>query len=177
MTEPILSGQLDLVQATEVPPESEKLKLAILNCANPYQHWQPPYSEISCAGMAISRHAWQQTGFGDVYMSEDHYLGLIARGKGLRMGKCTAAPLLHGHSYSLRGHIKRSFNEGMGARGSDGYYSFDYMLRDALRLGRYRMAVSAVIKHRALSFFEASWFPLRPLFLYIGWRFGKKYWR
>jgi glycosyltransferase involved in cell wall biosynthesis len=176
ITKPILNRELDLVQASEVVPQHENLKLALLNYATPYQHWKLPYSKISCVGLAISRSAWQQTGFGDVQMSEDHYLGMIAREKNIRMGICTASQMLHWHSYSFMGHIKRSFNEGMGARTSDGYYSLCCMLRDIFRIGPYLLAATSVIKYRALPLFEASWFLFRPIFLYIGWRFGKKYW-
>jgi rhamnosyltransferase len=177
MTRPILDGETEIVGATEIPPKEEEIKLAILNCASPHDHWKAPFYSITCVGLAISREAWRQTGFGDVPMSEDKFLGMQARAKGFRMKLCAEVPLLHGHGYSLMGHIKRSFNEGLGARYTDGLYSFGMMLRDIFASSRYRMAASAVFKHRALSVYEACWFPLRPVFIYLGWRFGKRYWR
>jgi rhamnosyltransferase len=176
MTRPILDGQCDVVGATECAPQQDQLKLVILNNTFTYKHWSEPFINISCAGMAISRNSWEQTGFGDVKMSEDKYIGTLLQQKQFRMRMCDQVPLLHGHAYTFSGYVKRAFNEGMGARDTGGFYSFGCLLRDIFSIGRYRMTASAVIKHRALTIIEASWFPLRPVFLYLGWRFGKKYW-
>jgi hypothetical protein len=51
------------------------------------------------------------------------------------------------------------------------------LLRDLFRPATYRAIASGLLKYRRLSPYQAAWFPLRPIFLYIGWRFGKGYWR
>jgi rhamnosyltransferase len=177
MTEPILGGHADIVQATEAVPQSVELKSAVLNFSSLYAKWSPPWDAISCVGMAISRQCWQETGFGDVLMSEDHYLGMLARQKGFRLVKNSSSLLRHGHDYSVISLIKRSFNEGLGAITSDGHYSLGTMLGDIFTISRYRMALSAALKHRRMRLIEVTWLPIRPIFSYLGYRFGKKYWR
>jgi hypothetical protein len=177
MTEPILNDEYDIVQAVETAPQSVGKKLYLHQLGNVYKHWPSPYNRISCAGMAISRKAWDQTGFGDVSMSEDKYLGAQAMKLGLRMGFSNGPPLAHGHEYTPLSLAKRAFNEGMGARTTSGYYSFGDMLRDLTRTGLYRYALAAILKHRTMKPSEAFCFPLRPVFLQIGFRFGRRYWR
>lgn len=177
MTDPILAGQADIVQSTELAPDNLRLKLAIFNVTSIYKDWTAPYDAISCVGLAVSRQCWMETGFGDVEMSEDHYLGMIAREKSFRMAISGGQPLLHGHPYTLVGHIKRCFNEGMGAVGTGGYYSLPLLFHDLFSLARYRMALSAIFKYRQMRMVELAWIPIRHISRYIGWRFGKRYWR
>lgn len=177
MTDPILDGSADIVQAEELAPEPDQSRLKVLHSVTAYRHWPGQYALLSCSGMAISRAAWLQTGFGDVPMSEDKYLGVRAWEKNLRVTIATDPPLLHGHAYTLKGHVKRCFNEGMGARVTGGYYSIGCLLRDLTRRQSLRNSIQAVFVKRQMSPFRASWYLLRPVFLYLGWRFGKGYWR
>jgi len=177
LTEPILNNEYDIVQAVETAPQAIGKKLYLHQLGNVYKHWPSPYNRISCAGMAISRNAWEQTGFGDVSMSEDKYLGAQAIKLGSRMCFSSGPPLAHGHEYTPFSLVKRAFNEGMGARNTGGYYSFGDMLRDLTRADLYRYALAAILKHRTMKPSEAFCFPLRPVFLQIGFRFGRRYWR
>jgi len=176
MTEPILDGRFDIVQSREAAPREVQLKLNVYNCTNLYPHWSEPYVNLSCAGMAISRVAWAETGFGAVVMSEDKYLARAAMERKLRMTFAEGVKLLHGHEYTAVSLAKRAFNEGVGAQKTDGRYSLLAMVRDLFRFQTHKTAVSAVLKYRAMSVPEAVIFPVRPIFLYVGYRFGRKYW-
>ena len=177
MTEPISRDECDLVQSKETSPPELQLKLNVYNCSSAYSHWPSPYVDISCAGMAISRSAWVQTGFGDVVMSEDKYLAQQAMKLQLRVRIAEGVSLLHGHPYTPSALAKRAFNEGVGARRTGGYFPARFLVRDLFRPALYKNAVSAVIKYRAMTVREAAAFPLRPIFLYLGTHFGKRYWR
>jgi rhamnosyltransferase len=177
MTQPILAGNADIVQSREEAPPEVKLKLLVYSFTNPYRAWPAPYVDLSCAGMAISRQAWERTGFGNVVMSEDKYLARQAMNQKLRMTFADGVFLLHGHDYGIATLVKRAFNEGVGVQDTGGYYSLLSALRDVLRPGQFKTAVSAVVKYRAMSIAQAAGYPLRPIFLYLGARFGKGYWR
>jgi rhamnosyltransferase len=180
MTGPILEGRADLVQAEELPPaDAERLGM-VQNFGTAYGHWPMPWLAISCSGLAISRPAWAATGFGPVAMSEDKYLGAAARRLGLRMEISRGAPLLHGHAFTFASLARRAFNEGMGARQTDGRYSLRQLLRDGFGLWRLRWIVNAALRRpsrRDVSLAELARFPVRPIFCYLGYRFGRRYWR
>jgi rhamnosyltransferase len=177
MTEPILSGDCDLVQSDELDSEDARRLVSYSSIGTAYAHWPMPWIAISCSGLAISRSAWAATGFGTVPMSEDKYLAVAARRLGFRVEINRSVPLLHGHVYTATSLMKRGFNEGMGARFSEGRYSLKQLVRDLTRPGIYRRAFSEVVKQRKVSPREAAMMPLRPLFLYLGYKFGKGYWR
>ncbi len=178
MTEPILNGEFDIIQSGQRAPDTLSKALYLQQQGGElYGHWRRPYRDLACWGVALSREAWEKTGFGDVEMSEDKYLGMLAWKLGLRMRFAAGQPLLHGHAYTPISLAKRCFNEGMGARTTNGRYSLRRMFRDLARAPLYRTALGAIFKYRDLRPSEALSFPLRPVFIYIGFRFGRHYWR
>jgi rhamnosyltransferase len=177
MTAPILSGEADIVQAVEKAPGGSWERAAIYfvyTC--PYRSLPRSY-HLSCTGLAISRRAWEQTGFGDVPMCEDKYLAARAREKKLRVRFCSAVPLIHFHQSTLLTLAKRSFNEGLGARYTFGSYGLGTLLLDLTIRGPYRGMASGLLKHHDWRVLSRAWmFPVRPIFLYLGNAFGKRYW-
>ena len=181
VTRPILEGTADLVQSREqLPADAERL-LILHGYGTAYAHWPMPWRGISCSGLAVSRAAWAATGgFGPVPMSEDKYLGAAARRLGLRMVFSDGDPLRHGHAFTARSLAKRAFNEGMGARQTDGRYTLWDAVRDVLRPDRLRWVAGALRRRpsrRSVTLAELATVPIRPTFVYLGFRFGRDYWR
>jgi rhamnosyltransferase len=141
----------------------------------PYNHWPLDMQMFSCVCMAISREAWLKTGFGDVPMSEDKLLAVKALERGLKW-RLASAKVLHGHNYSLSGLVKRSFNEGMGAQQTHGRFGARELFTELFRIRRYRTTLWGLRTGRIRSMAELLFPILRPLALWVGYRFGRKYW-
>ena len=177
MTDPILNDSADIVQAVERSVPGHEARSNLHAVGSPYFEWASPFVDLSCWGLAIGRPAWERTGFGDVPMSEDKYLADKARGLGLRAVIATDAAVDHEHDYTPASLAKRAFNEGMGARPTGGRYPWWRMVRDLTRPATYKYAVSSVVKYRSVRLREAMMFPIRPVFLWAGYAFGREYWR
>jgi hypothetical protein len=177
MTGPILAGQADIVQASEQIPPDMQVRLNMHTLGAAYVDWPEPWPGLCCWGVAISRDAWERTGFGDVPMSEDKYLAVRARRLGLRFSPPVGAMVLHAHQYTLKSMAKRAFNEGMGARVTEGRYPWWRLLRDLTRFSHLKYGLSNWLKYRTASFGDVLIMPVRPVFLWIGYAFGKGYWK
>lgn len=179
MVEPILVGQYDIVQGSEQLTSDTCFsweRRGQFYFASPYRHWTGKRPMLLGVCLAISRAAWEQTGFGDVPMSEDLLLAIKADSLGLRVKRPDDLLVAHGHTYTLISLAKRSFNEGMGARFTEGKYSLVQMFRDICRPKLWRWTIALALRREIGSPAEILFFAVRPLMLYIGFQFGRNYW-
>jgi glycosyltransferase involved in cell wall biosynthesis len=125
---------------------------------------------LSCTCLAISRAAWQATGFGDTPYSTDKFLQKALAEKGFRITRTLTAVATHGHSYDLRALVHRCVNEGIGWRWAGVRYSVWLCLRD-LTVGFARQLPvwwKAVRSRQARDFASIFFFQIRPICLLIG---------
>ncbi len=88
---------------------------------------------LSCTNMAIKKFVWEDTGFGDVPMSEDKFLQKKLFAKNYRMMSEPSALAYHGHQYTCSSLIKRCENEGFGWRLLGVRYDFVDMMKDLVQ--------------------------------------------
>jgi rhamnosyltransferase len=125
---------------------------------------------LSCACLAISRTAWQATGFGDSPYCTDKVLQRKLVEKGFRIVRTPGAVASHGHPYDLPALMKRCLNEGLGWRWAGVRYSLRLCLRD-LTIGFARhMPVwwKALRSGQARDSASIFFFQIRPICLLIG---------
>ena len=131
---------------------------------------------LSCACLALSREAWQATGFSGSAYATDKFVQRALCEKGFRIAGTRGVVAWHGHAYSLRDLVKRCLNEGYGWRLSGAKYKLRWYLRD-LTMGFAENAAawlrclwSAQARDLASIFF----FQIRPICVLIGNRFLKQ---
>jgi rhamnosyltransferase len=179
MIAPIRSRKTDLVRCQDQLPEGVKnfwvrqnqLYTIRIFPDLPDDYW------ISCHCLAISREAWEKTGFGQTPMSEDKYLAQSAFKLRLRTFVIQQPLILHGHDYNLQTLMKRFYNEGIGARWAGGRFNFRDMLKALGRIGIWRWTVRATLRREITTPAEVLFCIVQPLMLWLGYRFGKKYWK
>ena len=125
--------------------------------------------------MAISRKAWQATGFGNTPFCSDKFIQRHWRRRGSASIRSQATVAYHGHTYSLRSLIKRCVNEGLGWRIAGAKYSIPSFLYD-LTVGFARHASmwsKAVWRREARDPASIFFFQIRPVCILIGNRILK----
>lgn len=130
---------------------------------------------LSCTCMAISRKAWEATGFGNTPFCSDKFIQRRLGEKGFRMVLSQAIVAYHGHSYDLHSLIKRCANEGLGWRVAGAKYSIPSFLYD-LTFGFARhtkMWAKAVWRRQARDPASILFFQIRPICVLIGNRILK----
>jgi len=126
------------------------------------------FSTVNCA---IRRSAWERNRFGDMAMLEDK--GFQRRvhitGREIVM---TSAWVLHSHDYDLAQLRKRCRDEGMGWRLVGERYPAARALRDTFVWTNYRELLRGLRAGEVRQMSELVFPLLRPLWLYLGNRFG-----
>ncbi|MDI6765244.1 MAG: hypothetical protein QME52_00205 [Bacteroidota bacterium] len=94
---------------------------------------------------------------------------------GYKIHREMKAMCYHGHTYTVSELVKRCTNEGLGWRLVEQRYSFTEMVRDLFSFKIYRQLLNG-IKNNQIKHISELMFPtIRPLFVYIGNRFIKRY--
>lgn len=131
---------------------------------------------LSFTNIAIKKSVWEEVKCGDSLMCEDKAFQKKAYLKGYKFSRSNQAFAYHGHTYNLRSLIKRCENEGMGWRHAEVKYSFNQMLKD-LKQEKYVYGVllKNIFKGEIKHLSEILFLLIRPIFLYKGNKFNKKY--
>jgi rhamnosyltransferase len=182
MIDPIVKGQADVVQGlTLVPREDNRLflwdRMGVTYFTSEGHEFMRKHGNIglSCTSMAISRQAWQATGFAGTSYCTDKFIQRKLAEKGFRMIATPGVVAYHGHSYNLRSLIKRCTNEGLGWRIAGAKYSIRSFLYD-LTLGFARHAkmwARAIYRREARDPATIFFFQIRPVCILIGNRILK----
>jgi rhamnosyltransferase len=178
LTDDIIHGHADVVQGgVGNPPDDRHIFLwdrmgSAFYFTSEGKVFAKKYGPIplSCACLAISRTAWQATGFGDSPYCTDKFLQRKLVEKGFRITRTPAAVAWHGHRYDLRALVKRCLNEGVGWRWAGVRYSLRLCLRD-LTLGFARHLPvwwKALRSGQARDSASIFFFQIRPICLLIG---------
>jgi glycosyltransferase involved in cell wall biosynthesis len=184
LTEDIVRGAADVVQGGTCSPQEDSRVFLWDRMGSAFYFtsegkvFARKYGPIplSCTCLAISRDAWQATGFGDSPYCTDKFLQRELVEKGFRIARTPGPIASHGHPYDLPALMKRCLNEGVGWRWAGVRYSLRLCLRD-LTLGFARhMPVwwKALRSGQARDSASIFFFQIRPICLLIGNRLLKQ---
>ena len=141
------------------------------------QQWLKLYNNIglSFTNCAIRRSVWIENKIGEIEMSEDKYFQkkIVARGYKILLQK--SAYVAHAHSYSCQSLRKRCENEGLGLRAVGMRYSLFDMIKDMLNIKIWIIFILALSQFKIKEPAEVMFPIIRPLFLFRGNKFLKKY--
>jgi len=130
---------------------------------------------LSCSNLAIRNMVWRDCLFGETPMSEDKALQAKLHAKGHKIFYAREATAYHGHSYCLGSLIKRCENEGLGWRYVNINYSFLDMAYDILSPRKYITLMKGIFQKKIVSSSEFLFPFIRPLWLFKGNHFTKRY--
>lgn len=181
MVEPFNDGNIAVVQGSaEFPPDEtvfywEKVKL--LYFTRESRGWSTKNGGIgmSFVNCAIRRKIWEENQLGAVEMSEDKVFQKMMTLKKYKIMKQPHARCMHTHEYNLITLMKRCENEGLGWKFASVQYRFTDMIRDLMNKEVWK-AWKNGIQHSLIKTRAELFFPLvRPLFVYKGNQFTRKY--
>jgi rhamnosyltransferase len=183
MTEDIINGRSDVVQGVESSPPGDdsiflwdrkgRFYFTTEGCEFFRKYG---WIGLSCTCLAVSRKAWEATGFGGVPYATDKFLQKALVEKGFRISQTREVVAWHGHAYDLNALIKRCLNEGYGWRFAGARYSARMCLRD-LTIGFARNGGAwweCLRSRQAKDIGSILFFQIRPICVLIGNRMLKQ---
>lgn len=183
LTDDIIQGRADVVQGIVASPlDDEHVFLWDRKSAFYFTNEGRAFIRqhgglgLSCTCLALSRAAWKATGFGDTPFCSDKFLQRRLSERRFRMVLSPGVVAWHGHSYTLKGLIKRCLNEGAGWRIAGARYSVPWFLYD-LTVGfakHGRAWVGTVLRGQARDLGSIFFFQIRPVCVLIGNRLLKR---
>lgn len=133
---------------------------------------------LSTVNLAITRNAWEETGFGPIPMCSDKLLQKRAAQAQMRTTLCREAVVQHGHEYSTPALVKRCANEGMALRRLGFNVDFRTVtLADLSSLDNYRILLKGLAEGEINQLSEIFFPILRPLAVWYGNHFLGDLWR
>lgn len=135
-------------------------------------------AELSCVLLAITRLSWSRTGFGGVPFCEDKWLQRKLVAMSYRIVMKEEALAWHGHRYDLGSLTRRCVNEGVGWWSIGVAYTLWDLVRD-LAWGPWKHVADmwkGIVSGQARSLHALLFFQIRPMSLYLGNRFVRRYW-
>ncbi len=130
---------------------------------------------LSNANAAYKRGVWERLRFGAQPIGEDYRFQTKLHDAGLRIAFPDDAPVLHHHDYAFGSLIRRCRNEGLGLRELGFPYNESDLIADLLSPGKYVAWLRDLLRGR-LRTGAALLFPVvRPVSVYAGSRFGKRF--
>jgi len=134
--------------------------------------------KLSCECLAITRKAWESTGFGDAPYCEDKRIQVRLHRQGFRILKILDPIAYHDHRFTFVQLMKRCHNEGVGWRSASALYSTRRFVSDlVLAPFRFRRElIEAVLVGRLRTPAELLFFQVRPICVFIGNRFSRQLW-
>jgi rhamnosyltransferase len=133
---------------------------------------------LSCVCLAMTKRAWQNTGFSESPYCEDKLIERRLKEKRIKVVQMQEVIAWHGHDYNLMGLIRRCYNEGVGWHFAEVRYSIRNLLGDLMRgLTKYSTPVIKAIRTgEARTFASVFFFQVRPICFFIGNRIVRKVW-
>lgn len=132
-------------------------------------------ANISNINSAFRRDAWEKTGFGDTFMSEDKAILLRLLKKGYDVVEVKDAAVYHGHNYSVKELIKRCKNEGLGKRYLEISYTLFDLFEDIVGLSKFKYLLRGIWRRQIQTPAELFFIFIRPVCIYWGNHFVKGY--
>ncbi|QXD16147.1 glycosyltransferase [Rhodocaloribacter litoris] len=183
ITRPIREGRADVVQGMELL-DDKTFYWERIGRFYSTSEWRPFFERygwpglpgLSTVNLAVSRRAWEATGFGPIPMCSDKLFQKRAVQAGLRVEACREAAVHHSHHYTIRSLFKRCANEGMALRLLGISVGTGQTLRDVLNRKNHRALVRGLLRGEVRRPAEVLFPLLRPLGIWYGYRFVAGYW-
>lgn len=184
---PLLADTADVVQGLTITPENKHNynreiffweKKGLFYFTSEGNDFIKKYGNIplSCCSLAIKQKVWLKTGFGEVLMNEDKALQKKLVEKNYRIVLAKDSLAFHGHNYTVKSLISRCENEGLGWKCIGISYSFSQMLKDLTPQKKiYFFFLKSLQNKEITSMSELLFLFIRPIYIYKGNRFGKKF--
>lgn len=183
LIEPFSSPSINVVQAIDVfPPDRPHFywyQEGIMYSALINKKWRANHNGVglSFTCCAIRRKIWDALKLGPVEMSEDKLFQKKLFQQGVTVYLQRNAKVFHAHMYDLKGLIKRSLNEGLGWKGVQQNYKVKEMLADLFDVKVWSFLWVGLKKRQIGNAAELFYPIVRPISVYIGNRYGSKYFR
>lgn len=130
---------------------------------------------LSFANTAVRRSAWESVGIGPQATGEDFQFQMRLHGTAWEVAFPGDAPVLHHHNYTLRAVYRRCRNEGLALRDMGcGYHEGD-LVRDLVSMPKHRQWLREALRGSLRSGAEWLYPWLRPIAVYHGSRFARRY--
>ena len=169
------------VQGIDVLPPSDNLfyweKVGLFYFTRECRAWIERHDGIgmSFTSCAIRRQVWEENRMGAVEMAEDKVFQKKLWEKGYKIYFQRKARDYHTHVYDVISLAKRCRNEGLGWRNVEQIYTFHDMVADMCNLRVLRVLYDGVINFKITRIAEMLFPFIRPLYIFIGNHFTKKY--
>ena len=173
--------QIALVQGLEFPRSDCNFywsRLGLFYFTRETRQWINSYGTgVSFVGCAIRRSAWENCKLGLVEMSEDKVFQKKLIDIGYKIVAVEDAVYYHSHDYTLKSLVLRCKNEGLGWKHVGVNYSIRDMLLDLFNIHIHTELVKALLNKQIHSMQELFFPIIRPIFIFLGNHYSKKYTR
>ena len=180
LVQPCLAGTAQVVQGGEISP-GEEIQVFFWDRARMFYFTSEdahflrkvgPFT-LSCVSMAITRTAWEATGFAGAPFSEDKVLHERLWRRSIPVVRSSAV-VIHGHRYSMRTLLHRCYMEGVGWAHVDTKYRLVDVARDLARRWVWKAWATAALRGELRTWPERLFPLVRPLAVYLGFRAEKR---
>ncbi len=130
---------------------------------------------VSFANTAVRRSVWEAYRIQPQATGEDFQFQQTLHGSPWRVVFPDDAPVLHHHNYTTRAVWRRCRNEGLALRGMGCSYHEGDLIRDLASLPKYRQWLREAVRGGLTTPAEWLYPVLRPLAVYSGSRFARRY--
>lgn len=181
LIEPFIDPDIAIVQGiTVLPKDREQFfweKVGMFYYTRECKRWASTHNGIgvSFVNCAIRRSVWQNNRLEKIEMMEDKFFQMKLSKGGYKIYREMNAMCYHGHTYTVCDLVKRCENEGLGWRMVGQTYSLTEMVRDLFNLKIYRQLFNGMKTHQVKRLSELLFPLIRPIFVFIGNHFVKRY--
>ena len=181
LTKPILEDSAEVVQGNNLVPKDkevffwEKEGLFYFTCEGNRLIQSFGGIGLSCVNLSLKRKIWEENRFSPAQMNEDKKFQKSIYGKGYRIAYNKNAPVYHGHAYNVGSLMRRCENEGFGWKIIGEKYALKEMFKDLAKKWLYRKLIRGVFEKKITNLAEILFLFIRPVFIYKGNKFNKKY--
>ncbi|HEX7069202.1 MAG TPA: glycosyltransferase, partial [Rhodothermales bacterium] len=181
LTEPLRNGEADVVQGHEKMDDKTFYwdRIGSFYISSEWRPFLEQYGSpgLSTVNLAVSRSAWEKTGFGPISMCSDKLFQKRVAECGLRVAVRRDAVVHHGHHYDVGSLTRRCANEGMALRQLGYAIDLRQTAKDLIRLRSYRKLASGLLRGEVRSVAELLFPVLRPAPVWYGNHNLSGYWR
>jgi len=181
LIQPFVDQDIALVQGGETLPDDRDLfywdKVGFFYFTRECHRWRADHGGVgvSFVNCAIRRTAWEENRLSDIEMMEDKVFQAMLDARGRRICRQPHAMVFHAHTYSLVGLAKRCENEGLGWKIVGQHYSAFDMVRDIFKPRMWGLAISGLVRRQITTTAELMFPLVRPLFVFFGNHFLRRY--
>ena len=182
LVEPFVYERFAVVQGIDVMPVDREVfywdAIGMFYQTRDCRKWDEAHDGIgmSFTNCAIRKTVWDENRLGRVEMSEDRVLQQKVTEKGHIVFRQMSAKVYHSHQYTEIGALaKRCMNEGIGGQQVGVLYTLRDLVLDLFRPTVWYFWLKGMMERRIRTIPEVFFPVVRPLSIFVGNRFSKRY--